>query len=299
MFVSLLTDQEGVADLTEHAVRAWRQAAAQWVGRRIVLFDEAAVVLTRAVCDWSGLALSDKQTHQLARDCVAMVDGFATPGPRHWRARAARSRQERAMARLFERPQETGARASTALAIVADQQDAEGRRLDPHTAAVERQRLQEDGSEHFATAFAHETRRYYPFAPFVGGLAARDLLWHGHRIPRGAMVLLDLYGQDHDPALWADPYRFNPDRFLCRPPRPDELIPQGGGDARAGHRCPGEDITTVLLATLAKELAALEYTVVDQDLSIPLNRMPTRPRSGFVMCPQRQTMVLTRGANRP
>ncbi|MEU6709465.1 cytochrome P450 [Streptomyces wuyuanensis] len=320
MFASLLTDPERIAALAEHAVRSWRESAARWAGRRVVLFDEAALVLARAVCDWTGLALSDRQTLQLARDCVAMVDGFASVGPRHWRARAARSCQERALARIVERTESSGSRLSTPLEVVADHRETNGLPLDPHTVAVEllniirptiaiswfvtfaahalhrwpknRQRLQEEGSENFATALAHETRRYYPFAPFVVGLAARDLHWHGHRISRGTMVLLDLYGQNHDPVLWADPYRFNPDRFLNRPPNPDDLIPQGGGDTKTGHRCPGEDVTVVLLATLVSELATLQYKVVEQDLSIPLNRMPTRPRSGFVMCPETLSTTL-------
>lgn len=59
--------------------------------------------------------------------------------------------------------------------------------------------------------------------------------------------------------------------------------PAGGGDPAHGHRCPGEDVTVAVLATLAKQLADLDYDVPAQDLSIPLSRIPTRPRSGFVL----------------
>lgn len=126
-------------------------------------------------------------------------------------------------------------------------------------------------------------RRFYPFAPFLGGRAARDLSWRGERVPAGGMVLLDVYGQNHDEELWGDPYAFRPQRFLDRPVERDELIPQGGGDPRSGHRCPGEGLTIGLLEALAVRLARLEYTVPEQDLGIPLGRVPTRPRSGFVM----------------
>ncbi|WP_157871661.1 cytochrome P450, partial [Streptomyces aurantiacus] len=135
----------------------------------------------------------------------------------------------------------------------------------------------------YALAFAQEVRRFYPFAPFVGGLAVTDLRWRGERIDAGTMVLLDIYGQNHDPELWEDPYVFSPQRFVDREPGRDELIPQGGGDAGTGHRCPGEDITLALLATLAPRLAGLAYDVPAQDLRIPLRRIPTRPRSGFVV----------------
>lgn len=92
-----------------------------------------------------------------------------------------------------------------------------------------------------------------------------------------------LYGQNHDEELWGDPYSFRPARFLDRPPGPDALIPQGGGDPAGGHRCPGERITVGLLQVLAVRLARLECTVPEQDLRIPLHRIPTRPRSGFAV----------------
>jgi fatty-acid peroxygenase len=103
------------------------------------------------------------------------------------------------------------------------------------------------------------------------------------------LVLLDLFGQNHDPELFPEPYAFRPDRFLDQPGHavrqigPWELVPQGAGDPRTGHRCPGEDITVALLATLAVRLARLEYSLPDQDLSISLRRIPARPASRVVM----------------
>jgi fatty-acid peroxygenase len=60
-------------------------------------------------------------------------------------------------------------------------------------------------------------------------------------------------------------------------------VPQGGGDPRTGHRCPGEQISVGLLAALAVRLARLEFDVPDQDLSISLRRIPARPASGVVL----------------
>jgi len=136
------------------------------------------------------------------------------------------------------------------------------------------------GDKGFAVAFAHEVRRFYPFAPFVGGLARRELSYQGHRIPEGSMVLLDVYGQNHDPSLWQNPYAFSPERFEAHPPGADDLIPQGGGDPATGHRCPGEPVVVALLADLSVRLARLDYTVPPQDMSVPIGRIPTRPRSG-------------------
>ncbi|WP_343036146.1 cytochrome P450 [Streptomyces cyaneogriseus] len=85
------------------------------------------------------------------------------------------------------------------------------------------------GETGFATAFAHEVGRFYPFAPFLGGQAVTDPTWQGRHVPAGGLVLLEVYGQNHDERLWKDPYAFRPERFLDPPPGRDELIPGAEG----------------------------------------------------------------------
>ncbi|MFF4173314.1 cytochrome P450 [Streptomyces sp. NPDC001744] len=316
LFLDTLKDPARVAALARKAQEEWDRAEADWRGRdRVVLFHESARVLTRAVHDWAGVPLPADEEEATARDLVAMVDGFATVGPRHVRARLARKRQEGRLARLIGELRSAGLppepEHATIARAVAAHVDADGRRLDPHTAAVEllnvlrptvavswfltfsahalhrwpEHRALLAADERHAWGFAQEVRRFYPFAPFTGGLAATDTEWGGVTIPEGSLVLLDLYGHDHDPDLWPDPYSFDPARFtregvvIGR----DDLVPQGGGDPAAGHRCPGEDITLALLAALVPRLARLPHEVPDQDLSIPLSRVPTLPRSGYVM----------------
>ncbi|MFC4016502.1 cytochrome P450 [Micromonospora sp. GCM10011542] len=311
LLVALLMDGS-IDGLVERVEATWDEAARDWASRRVVLFDEASRVLTRAVCDWTGIPLTRDEVPALAGDLVAMVDGFATAGPRHWRARRARTRREDWLAALVERVRrgELKAPAGSAAAAVAEHRDADGAPLDARTAAVEllniirptvavswfvafaghalhrwpaqRDRLRV-GDPAFSEAYAHEIRRFYPFAPFVGARAVADLTWGGERIPSGAIVLLDLYGQNHDPRSWPEPYRFDPDRFVGRQIGPFELVPQGGGDPRTGHRCPGEMITVALLRDLAVRLARLSYRVPEQDLRIPLHRIPTRPVDGLVI----------------
>ena len=96
-------------------------------------------------------------------------------------------------------------------------------------------------------------------------------------------VGLALPCQDHDPDLWGDPYAFRPDRFLDREIGAYELVPQGGGDPRTNHRCPGEQITVALLSALAVRLARLDAEAPEQDLTISLRRIPARPASGVVL----------------
>ncbi|MER7521098.1 cytochrome P450 [Streptomyces sp. NPDC126499] len=320
LFLSWLTDPEAVAALTARVCEEFRETFARLGGREVSLFDEGALVLARAVGGWAGLPGHDAASaERLARDCVAMVDGFATPGPRHLRARRARARQEALLRAAVVRARETGSWESraregaaapprTPFEAVVAHREADGSALDAATAAVEllnivrptiaitwfttfaahamredpalRRRLADDEPAGLATSFAHEVRRFYPFVPFLGALAPDGVVLDGEPVPRGTMLLLDVYGQNHDPALWDEPFRFVPDRFLGASPHPQGLIPQGGGP-REGHRCPGEDITIAVLSALARELALLDFTVPDQDLRIPLHRIPTRPRDGL------------------
>ena len=317
MFVDLLMG-EGIGALVEEVTAAWDAAVPRWADAdRVVLQDAVAEVITAGVCTWAGVPVSADDVPNLARDLVTMVDGFATGAPRHWRARAARTRREGWMSRIVEdvRSGERTVPAGSVVDVVSRHRDADGELLPARVAAVEvlnvvrptvavcwfvaysahalhrwpehRARLA-GGEAAFATAWAHEVRRFYPFAPFIGGRAPQDVEFGGERVPAGSLVLVDIWGTDHDPELWPEPFAFRPERFLApdgsvRPIDPWELLPQGGGDPRTGHRCPGEDLTVVLLSALAVRLARLHYDVPEQDLSISLSRIPAKPASGVVV----------------
>ncbi|HEX2175993.1 MAG TPA: cytochrome P450 [Nocardioidaceae bacterium] len=308
-----LRDPVAVKAVVDRTAEEWDAAAKRWQqADRVVLLDEAAEVLMRAVCAWAGVPLGDAHARSASADMVALVDGFGTLGPRHWRARLARRRAEQRLEDTVLRVRagrETVAPGSM-FERVLQHRDQRGDLLDARMVAIEtlnvlrpavattwfvafsahalhrwpalRLRLQED-DEPFAEAFAHEVRRFYPFAPFMGALARRDLSWDDDVVEAGTLVLLDLFGQNHDENLWEQPYVFRPERFLGRRPGAFDLVPQGGGDPATGHRCPGEDIVVETLKTLVPRLARLRYDVPEQDLAISLSRMPARPRSGVVI----------------
>jgi fatty-acid peroxygenase len=308
-----LKDPVAVKGVVDRAVAEWDAAVPRWAGQdRIVLFDEAAEVLTRGVAAWAGMPVDEAEVADVAADMVAMVDGFGSPGARHLRARLARRRAERrlqhtaARIRAGEERVETGSMFERVLL----HRDENGDPLSPRLVAVEmlnvvrpavaiawfvafsghalhrwpanRERLR-GHDDVFAEAFAHEVRRFYPFAPLMGAVARRDVPWDGDVIEPGTLVLLDLFGQNHDDRLWVEPYAFRPERFLGRPPGEFDLVPQGGGDAATGHRCPGEDIVVETLKALVPRLSRLTYDMPEQDLTIPLETIPTRPRSGVVL----------------
>jgi fatty-acid peroxygenase len=313
MFLSVTADPEALAALSEIAAERWEAAAARWeAADRIVLFNEAVVTLGEIAFTWAGIPIKPPEAARRAQDLARIVDGFGSVGLRHLRARLARWRVEPWARRLVRavRAGQLAPPVGSPLQVVASHRDLDGELLDPRIAAVEllnivrptvavawfvlfaaltlhthpewRARLAGDNEE-LLEAFAHEVRRVYPFTPALADQARRDFRWQGHRIPRHRMIVFDAYGTCHHPALWPDPQRFDPERFVGREPDPFAYVPHGGGDPARGHRCAGENVTFRLLKAATTLLTRLNYDVPRQDLRYPLTRMPTHPRSGFVM----------------
>jgi fatty-acid peroxygenase len=135
LFTTLLAG-DGADRLAKIAGEEFDAAADGWCGGPPVrLFDETARIIARAVSRWVGVPLEDREVFALARDCVAMVDGFATAGPRTARALVARQVQERRLSKII-----AGVRAkpltTSPLSVVAHHRD-DGAPLAPRVAAVE------------------------------------------------------------------------------------------------------------------------------------------------------------------
>ncbi|WP_158826801.1 cytochrome P450 [Mucilaginibacter lacusdianchii] len=313
MFMSLMTD-ENINRLTGLVEQQMNYALNRWPGQRsVVLFKEAQQVLCRAVCAWAGVPLKNSEVARRARDFIYMVDAFGSIGSRNWRGRLARRRAQTWIKRMIKKVRDgrMAVPEETALYLTAFYRDSEGRLLDLHLAAIEllnvlrptvaiawyitfgatalhtypasHQLFLKDTND-YRNRFVNEVRRFYPFAPLMGAIAKHDFDWQGYSIPKGALVLLDMYGTNHDERLWEHPYEFNPDRFINRPIKPFDFLAQGGGNPHQGHRCPGEWITIEVLKTvLTFLLEKVQFTVAKQDLSFNLSRMPTLPKSGFVI----------------
>lgn len=312
LFMSMMAPA-GIALLMRHMAEQWQVAIARWIGKeRVVLFDEAQGVFCRAACAWASVPLLATETPLRAEDLGAMVDGFGGIGPRHWRARRARHRSEDWIIGIIKQIRRRApAPNPNVVESFAWFREPDGRQLEPRVAAVEvlnllrpivaiatyvafaalalhrhpecRRRIQ-DGDDAYLECFVQEVRRFYPFTPFVGARVRQSFEWKGHRFEPGTLVVLDVYGTDHDPRLWDAPDDFRPERFQEWRGSAFDFIPQGGGDHFTGHRCAGEWITIAVMkqavALLAREIT---YDVPEQDLGFSLSRMPTRPRSGFVI----------------
>ncbi len=196
------------------------------------------------------------------------------------------------------------ASASSVMRAVLDHRDSDGTRLDDHTAVVELHNLVRPtvavswfvtyaaltlsadpalrellarGEPADTESFAHELRRVHPFVPVLAATADLDFTWLGHQVRRGDLVVLDVFGSHHEPGTWRDPGVYRHERFLGREPGPFELLAQGGGDARTGHRCPGERLTIELVKDAAHRLACARWSLEPSPSPSPsLRRMPPR-----------------------
>jgi fatty-acid peroxygenase len=313
MFMRLMTP-ERMAALRGIARRIWLERAALWGNVETVeLYGQARSILTRAVCEWAGVPLPERDVEIRARQFSCMFDSVRTFGPAHWRALHARQRAE-AWARDIVAGVRSGrvrAVPGSALAAIATFRDLDGELLDPQTAAVELLNLLRPtvatavwivyvalalhrypevrtalGHEpEYAEWFAQEVRRYYPFFPLIAARVRDTFEWNGYRFPKDARVVLDLYGTDHDARAWSNPDVFDPLRFRRWDGDEYRFVPHGPGDPNRHHRCAGERMTVELIKMAAEMLTVhLRYEVpVPQDLTIDWSRLPALPRSRFIL----------------
>ena len=313
MFMSLMS-KENIQRLMDLNAKYWQQYISKWQegNELVVLFEEAQQILMRAVCEWTGVPLKEEEVRFRTDDLAARIDSFGGVGPRYWRGRLATPRTEKWITGVIEKirsgalevPEETAAY------VFAHHRDIDGALLDAHMAAVElinvirpyvaiayyvafsalalhefpeeAKKLREGGEE-YAHLFTQEVRRYYPFVPILGARVAKAFDWRGHSFDKGRLVVLDIYGTLHDSSLWEQPDKFKPERFKNWEGSPFDFIPQGGGDHYANHRCAGEWITIGAAKVSLQFLAGLHFDVPAQNLKVSLRRMPTFPKSGFVL----------------
>ncbi len=315
LFMSLMTP-ERLKILKSITQEQWKGYIVKWEKTdRIILFDDVQEIMCRAACEWAGVPLPEKDVKQRADDFGKMIDAFGAVGPRHWKGRQARRRTEKWISRIIEQirshslnpPQDTAAYA------MAWYRDLNGTLLDTQIAAVElinivrpivaiatyiafgalalyeypecRKKIEsESEADGYLHMFLQEIRRFYPFTPFISARARCDFEWNGCKFKPDTMVLFDVYGTDHDTRIWEQPQEFRPERFAHREENQFDFVPQGGGDYYEGHRCAGEWVTIeVMKASLEFIVKEIDYSVPEQDLSYSLSRMPTLPKSRFVI----------------
>lgn len=78
-------------------------------------------------------------------------------------------------------------------------------------------------------ATVRESLRLQPIVPVIGRVLQQPMRFAGLELPAGAAVAPAIYLVNRRPALYPEPDRFYPERFLTFKPAPWEWLPFGGG----------------------------------------------------------------------
>ncbi|GEL76235.1 cytochrome P450 [Tenuibacillus multivorans] len=314
LFMSLMT-KDKINELQRITRNQWEMNIKNWEkAESITLYEDSAYIMCKIAFEWAGVPLKESEVQQRTHEYKSMVDSFGGVGPRYQKGKRSRINNEKWAKHMIEqvRDHTLSADEGTALHAMAWHKDSKGQLLDPLMAGKElinilrpivaisryvtfaalalheypqyKKKIKNDENGQSTKMFVHEVRRYYPFGPLLGAMTRQDFTWKGYDFKKGTLVFLDIYGTNRDSELWDDPELFYPERFDNWDGSGFDLIPQGGGDYYKNHRCPGEQVTIKVMEESIKFFVNdITYDVPNQDLGISLRRMPTLPRSGFII----------------
>ncbi|MEZ0310661.1 MAG: cytochrome P450 [Myxococcota bacterium] len=130
-----------------------------------------------------------------------------------------------------------------------------------------------------------EVRRVSPVVPVSFGVAHRDFMLGGYRVPAGWMVLWSPSASNRAP-VFSEPDRFDPTRF-GESRHEDErhrhaYVPNGGGDAHTGHKCAGHELASLMLRVFTIELLrGYRFELLEGRPSYDSTKIPAEPSDGL------------------
>jgi len=313
MFMSLMS-KERLEALRSITRKRLSEALDDWMEQpKITLFHEAKKLMTRIACEWAGVPLFANEWEARTKQLANLFENAATIGIKYRQTVSGRTTAEKWMKSLVEqvREGELHPEQGTALHTMSWHRELKGELMDLQTTAVEllnilrpivaisifinftalavyqypeETKKLEDGDDSHFHRFIQEVRRFYPFFPFLPAKVRHDFQWKQFQFEKDTLVLLDLYGTNHDPNIWDNPSLFQPDRFCDWSESPFDFIPQGGGDYWMGHRCAGEWVTVEIMKIVLDFLAnKMEFNVPPQDLSYSMVNIPSIPKSEVII----------------
>ena len=127
-----------------------------------------------------------------------------------------------------------------------------------------------------------EVQRIYPTAPFIARQVTQDTLINGFLVPEGTTAAIMTFLVHRDPAVFENPEKFDPDRFLpenCVGRHPFAFIPFSAGP----RNCIGQKFAMmeqkIVMSTFLRNF---KVTSVDpRDKMVVVGEMVLRPRNGF------------------
>lgn len=313
LFMEILS-QEEVEKLAQLVKKELINSIGKWEKEdEVILFRELSEIICYVVCNWVGISISKAEAKYRTKDFLKMIYSFASVGPKYSKGKKARKESEGWIENIVKdvRSNNIEIDKNTPLYKISFYKDIDNKLLDDEMAAIEvintirpiiavstyivfavlalhshplcKEKLIKNENSYYEN-FVEEVRRFYPFTPFVGARVKKKFSWNGYEFKKRTLVMLDIYGMNHDPNIWDDPEVFRPERFEDKEESLFDFIPQGGGNPSITHRCPGEGVVIKITEEVLDFLINyIDFEVDEQDLSFDLSKIPTLPRSGFII----------------
>lgn len=146
-----------------------------------------------------------------------------------------------------------------AMSVYPDVQRRAQKEIDEVVGRSRLPRQEDRSSLPYVAAVIKESLRWLPSVPLgVPHVAQVDDELHGFRIPKGAILMPSTWWFTRDPAVYHDPERFLPERFLAPFDEPD---PAGFVFGFGRRMCPGRRLAeSTLFLTVAKVLATFDMS---------------------------------------
>ncbi|KAK0501166.1 cytochrome P450 [Armillaria luteobubalina] len=120
----------------------------------------------------------------------------------------------------------------------------------------DRERLQ------YVNALVLEVLRWHTVAPMaIPHRVTEDIVQSGYSIPKGSLILANVWKMLHDPTVYNKPFEFNPDRFIRTETREPELDPYNVAFGFGRRICPGRVLADAsVFMSCAMVLAVFDIT---------------------------------------
>mmetsp|Transcript_23918 Transcript_23918/g.40104 ORF Transcript_23918/g.40104 Transcript_23918/m.40104 type:complete len:763 (+) Transcript_23918:65-2353(+) len=134
----------------------------------------------------------------------------------------------------------------------------------------------------------HEVRRFYPTIPVQFFRTTQQVPIEDFRIPSGWLALAGVAAIHQDVSVWADPKKFDPERFTNEANsarRPFAYLPQGAGPIDVPQRPPSDDFTTIAMKVVAIHLLRKYDWQLDEEqpLELDFKKIIPAPTSGVLV----------------
>jgi len=194
-----------------------------------------------------------------------------------------RAVRDQALIFLLAGHETTGATLAFALDLLGRHQDVQQRVRDEVGGVAGTGPI---GAEHlerlrYTAQVLNETMRLYPAGHTVVRRARQPTTLAGHVLPPGRIVAVSVWSIHHNPTVWPDPYRFDPDRFAPEQAEDDAPakatryahLPFGGGP----RSCIGQYLAmaemTVAVASVVRAFT-LRSETEEPELDVGVSLLP-------------------------